>query len=355
MCCICKKARPSGNMLLCDYPGCDSGWHMTCLRPPLKSIPPGEWICPRHSAAWNPAVDEKPATDGDRTETPSPENGPAQQREGCADEEYNDDGVVPVWEPDWVSETSADTKDKEASEDSGDEEYLASSELSEEEQELEEERVRPHPETAMGDEELDVWNDAGLLHYLRTGQVRGKDNVPLEENLREAARIKKRASRYEMKDGNLYKIMKDKIGGKKAVRVPRAAERYAIIMEAHHLGHYGINKTYEFVAARYWWPGMKNDVAHYVRACMMCAGNRQKLLRDSKLHALPIVPINARVHLDLMGPFKTTERGARYAVVAVDSFSKYPEVGCLPSKKSIFVRRWFWEPGSAAMERRRRC
>ena len=30
--------------LLCD--GCDSAWHMACLRPPLTTIPEGDWMCP---------------------------------------------------------------------------------------------------------------------------------------------------------------------------------------------------------------------------------------------------------------------------------------------------------------------
>ena len=32
-------------LLLCD--GCDRGYHTTCLVPPLRYIPEGEWHCPR--------------------------------------------------------------------------------------------------------------------------------------------------------------------------------------------------------------------------------------------------------------------------------------------------------------------
>ena len=32
-------------MLLCD--GCGTGWHLYCLRPPLKAVPAGTWLCPR--------------------------------------------------------------------------------------------------------------------------------------------------------------------------------------------------------------------------------------------------------------------------------------------------------------------
>ncbi len=30
-------------MLLCD--GCDRGFHMYCLKPPVKKIPDGDWFC----------------------------------------------------------------------------------------------------------------------------------------------------------------------------------------------------------------------------------------------------------------------------------------------------------------------
>nr|XP_045592211.1 uncharacterized protein LOC123754093 [Procambarus clarkii] len=31
-------------ILLCD--NCDAGWHLSCLRPPLLSVPEGDWVCP---------------------------------------------------------------------------------------------------------------------------------------------------------------------------------------------------------------------------------------------------------------------------------------------------------------------
>lgn len=43
----CQKCGKSDHpewVLLCDT--CDSGWHCSCLRPPLLVIPEGEWFCP---------------------------------------------------------------------------------------------------------------------------------------------------------------------------------------------------------------------------------------------------------------------------------------------------------------------
>lgn len=42
-CRICRRKGGDEYMLLCD--GCDHGYHMYCLRPPLSYIPDGDWFC----------------------------------------------------------------------------------------------------------------------------------------------------------------------------------------------------------------------------------------------------------------------------------------------------------------------
>lgn len=42
-CRICRRKGGDEYMLLCD--GCDHGYHMYCLRPPLVDIPEGDWFC----------------------------------------------------------------------------------------------------------------------------------------------------------------------------------------------------------------------------------------------------------------------------------------------------------------------
>ncbi|XP_017072248.1 chromodomain-helicase-DNA-binding protein 3 [Drosophila eugracilis] len=41
----CKVCKDGGDLLCCD--SCPSVYHGACLRPPLKSIPKGDWFCPR--------------------------------------------------------------------------------------------------------------------------------------------------------------------------------------------------------------------------------------------------------------------------------------------------------------------
>jgi hypothetical protein len=43
ICEICRKGDDDENMLLCD--GCERGFHMYCLIPPLDAAPDGDWFC----------------------------------------------------------------------------------------------------------------------------------------------------------------------------------------------------------------------------------------------------------------------------------------------------------------------
>ena len=49
VCCRCAIAMwaPGNEMLLCDGPGCENAYHLFCLRPPLSTVPAGEWLCPK--------------------------------------------------------------------------------------------------------------------------------------------------------------------------------------------------------------------------------------------------------------------------------------------------------------------
>lgn len=44
LCELCNGGHHEDQILLCD--GCDRGFHMFCLSPPLEKVPAGEWLCP---------------------------------------------------------------------------------------------------------------------------------------------------------------------------------------------------------------------------------------------------------------------------------------------------------------------
>ncbi|KAM6159442.1 PHD and RING finger domain-containing protein 1 [Rhynchocyon petersi] len=48
-CEVCGRSDREDRLLLCD--GCDAGYHMECLDPPLQEVPVDEWFCPECAAS----------------------------------------------------------------------------------------------------------------------------------------------------------------------------------------------------------------------------------------------------------------------------------------------------------------
>lgn len=46
-CLVCHTAEREHLLLLCDQPGCTVSCHTDCCDPPLRSVPDGEWLCPK--------------------------------------------------------------------------------------------------------------------------------------------------------------------------------------------------------------------------------------------------------------------------------------------------------------------
>ncbi|XP_018115548.1 PHD and RING finger domain-containing protein 1 isoform X3 [Xenopus laevis] len=51
-CAVCGRCDREDRLLLCD--GCDAGYHMDCLTPPLNAVPVNEWFCPECADANQP-------------------------------------------------------------------------------------------------------------------------------------------------------------------------------------------------------------------------------------------------------------------------------------------------------------
>ncbi|KAJ3638147.1 hypothetical protein MTP99_001553 [Tenebrio molitor] len=58
-CRICRRRNDSENMLLCD--SCNTGHHLYCLKPKLKSVPPGDWFCDKCQNERKAAVVTEPS------------------------------------------------------------------------------------------------------------------------------------------------------------------------------------------------------------------------------------------------------------------------------------------------------
>ena len=122
--------------------------------------------------------------------------------------------------------------------------------------------------------------------------------------------------------------------GPDAICVPGVATlREKILMEAHDspcAGHKGYHATLSSLQRRWWWPGMKGDVADYVRTCASCQANKNKAGITPQGHMHEIEPGTepwGLVTMDIIGPLPTTRRGHSFALV----------IKCTLTKEAIYI------------------
>jgi hypothetical protein len=57
---VCGECDREDRMLLCD--GCDLGYHLECLDPPMDTVPLEEWFCPDCALSSSVQIAEEVAT-----------------------------------------------------------------------------------------------------------------------------------------------------------------------------------------------------------------------------------------------------------------------------------------------------
>lgn len=155
-------------------------------------------------------------------------------------------------------------------------------------------------------------------------------SLPEEEG--QSQKVIQQSQQYELLDGVLYHMFQPRTRGKKHDRIikqlacPRQF-RDNLLCAYHELGHFGFDRTYISLKQKYYFPGMYQAVADYIRACEPC--QRAKQPAHSKKVPLTPMPVNdtfSRWHLDFIGPFKkVTKEGYTHILIIVDSFSKWTE------------------------------
>ena len=149
--------------------------------------------------------------------------------------------------------------------------------------------------------------------------------------------LKPSESRYDIREGNLV-WMDSRLTPR--VCVPKKY-RAAILHEFHDtpLGsHFGTDKTYAALRARYTWPHMYHGVDQYVLSCDACQKNKsshQRRLGTPQLLDIPLTPWE-HVSVDGCGPFPLTARGHDYTMNFICNLTR--EAILVPCSKTITAK-----------------
>lgn len=164
------------------------------------------------------------------------------------------------------------------------------------------------------------------------------DVLPTDE--KRAKRIVLESDRFELIHGVLHYEPPTSIG-RLCVVVPRS-DRDNLLQEGHascFAGHFSAKKVYDRLRRHYWWKGMRADVYHFCRKCLVCASRKG----PGRAVRPPLVPIPVgapfhRVGVDVL-QLPVTHKGNRYVVCFVDYLTKWVEAFPMADQKADTIAR----------------
>jgi hypothetical protein len=155
--------------------------------------------------------------------------------------------------------------------------------------------------------------------------------------------LKKAATYFEIQNNLLWHKSEQNPG--QFQRVIKASELEAVLYNSHDnplSGHLKFEATYNRIAAKYYWYGMRRAIQNYVTNCETCQrdGSRRK---NEPLRTIKVGQPFERVGIDIVGPLPRTSQGHVHIVVAVDYLTKWPEARAIPDATAESVAKFFYE------------
>ena len=170
---------------------------------------------------------------------------------------------------------------------------------------------------------------AQMALYLETGYL------PEEEQTARELVLSKEL--YELREGVLYRVQKDK-----TLRFIPPVEDRKKLFDGVHSGVFGGHlreaKIHDQLSRHYWWPRMRTDISAWCRSCLVCASRRVGKGMKPPLTPIPVAGPFDRVGVDVI-QFPKSRQGNQYAVVFVDYLTKWPEVFAVQDQTAATIAR----------------
>ena len=152
------------------------------------------------------------------------------------------------------------------------------------------------------------------------------------------------ASQYVVKDMLLYHIGKEnRFETEPFLQLVIPETLKGDLIKAMHSsiggGHVGLEKTYQKIRSKYFWPNSYKDVIEYVTTCEVC---QMRMLRKQQAelqeNIIPTGPMDV-VGIDTVGPLVTSNNGNNYIVTVVDWYSSWVEAYPVPNKEANTIAK----------------
>ena len=126
----------------------------------------------------------------------------------------------------------------------------------------------------------------------------------------------------------------------KQLCVPQSRRNMVLDLAHNSVGaHMGIKRTRERILFSFTWPGLRADVRKYVQTCLTCQKHARITCQDRvPIKAIELDATPFRVwFIDILGPLLQDNTEFKYAVVMVDSATKFPFAKAIraPNAKNV--------------------
>ena len=142
---------------------------------------------------------------------------------------------------------------------------------------------------------------------------------------------------YLLVDGLVYFISDIDDDPNLRLYIPKHIRSFVVTQYRDKNGHMGVQKTFDSIRAKYYWPNLFKELNKYVSECTVCqTRSLQKISQPLQETDIPPYPM-AKLSLDLSGPYPTALSGNKYIIAFVDWFSGWPKAFAVPDKTADTV------------------
>src|SRR6266508_5715037 len=115
-----------------------------------------------------------------------------------------------------------------------------------------------------------------------------------------------------------------------------------VLYDSPTAGYARVNKIFQMVQQRYYWPQMFEDIRNYVKTCDDCQ-RRGGLQKNNIIHPIPAKAPFQRIGIDIVRLLTITRQGNRYIVTAMDYFTKWPIAKALKEAMVKAVSKFIYQ------------
>ena len=181
----------------------------------------------------------------------------------------------------------------------------------------------------MEDSDLPTKDDWSFKNFDTTvEQDQDKEIAEIKDQLLYGKENKKVQNKFILIDNIVYYISSPDNEATLRLYIPKHLKEYRDNF------HVRIDKTYDLIRQKYYWPNLFKELNNYVSTCVTCQKRNFKKIKPPLQETdIPPYPF-AKIGLDLSGSYPTSLSGNTYIVSFIDLYSGLPEAFAVPDKSA---------------------